>query len=76
MTRNIRYYLKEGHMEKKYSLEVKHSGIETDDFCVYETNDHQEEDIRCQVWFSKMAHPGTKVEYQSTDTDSNQKGRN
>lgn len=48
----------------QYSLSVEHRGTETGDFCVYQTNDHQSEDIRSLVWFSKRAHPETVLKFK------------
>lgn len=51
-------------MATHYSLEIQHHGTETGDFCVYQTNDNQSEDIRSLVWFSKRAHPETVLKFK------------
>lgn len=48
----------------KYALEVKHNGTGFGDFCVYQTYEGQDEDIRSLVWFSKSAHPGTLLRFE------------
>lgn len=50
-------------MATKYSLKVKHDGTETGDFCIYQTNDSQTEDIRSLVWFKKRAHTNTNLKF-------------
>lgn len=51
-------------MATKYELEVIHNGTDCGDFCIYQTYDGQMDDIRPLVWFSKTAHPGTKLDFQ------------
>ena len=51
-------------MATNYSLTVEHNGTDTGDFCVYQTNDNQSEDIRSLVWFSKRAHPNTQLKFR------------
>lgn len=48
----------------KYDLEVNHNGTDCGDFCIYQTYDNQMDDIRPLVWFSKTAHPGTKLTFE------------
>ena len=50
-------------MATKYELEVIHNGTDCGDFCIYQTYDGQMDDIRPLVWFSKTAHPGTKLNF-------------
>ncbi len=50
----------------KYTLSVLHNGTDLGDFCVYQTYEKQDEDIRSLAWFSKTAHPGTKLEFNWT----------
>lgn len=55
-------------MATKYDLEVIHNGTDCGDVCLYQTYDGQMDDIRPLVWFSKTAHPGTKLVFEwSTD---------
>lgn len=51
-------------MTTQYSLTVEHKGTDTGDFCIYQTNDNQSEDIRSLVWFSKRAHPETNINFK------------
>lgn len=51
-------------MSTKYSLNVKHNGTDFGDFCIYQTDDKQDEDIRSLVWFKKTAHPGTQLHFE------------
>lgn len=51
-------------MSTQYSLDVQHRGTENGDFCIYQTNDNQSEDIRSLVWFSKRAHPETNLRFK------------
>ncbi len=46
-----------------YTLNVLHHGTDCGDFCLYQTYDNQSDDIRPLVWFSKTAHPGTRLEF-------------
>lgn len=51
-------------MATNYSLTVKNEGTETGDFCIYQTDDNQTENIRSLVWFSKRAHPHTELKFE------------
>lgn len=50
-------------MATNYSLKVKHDGTDYGDFCIYQTNDGQSEDIRSLVWFKKSAFPDTLLKF-------------
>lgn len=50
-------------MATSYVLNVNHQGTSCGDFCIYQTYEDQDEDIRSLVWFSKKAHPGTKLTF-------------
>ena len=47
-----------------YTLNVNHNGTDFGDICIYQTYDGQMDDIRPLVWFSKSAHPGTRLQFQ------------
>ncbi|SFR68018.1 hypothetical protein [Anaeromicropila populeti] len=47
-----------------YTLDVKHNGTDYGNFCIYQTYDGQDDDIRSLVWFSKAAHPGTQLRFE------------
>lgn len=47
-----------------YSLDVMHNGTTCGDFCIYQVNDNQDEDIRSLVWFKKTAHPHTQLHFE------------
>lgn len=51
-------------MATQYSLTVEHKGTDTGDFCIYQTNDNQLEDIHSLVWFSKRAHIDTRLKFK------------
>lgn len=51
-------------MATKYQLDVEHQGTSCGDFCIYQTYEDQDEDIRSLVWFSKKAHPGTTLKFE------------
>ncbi len=51
-------------MATLYELDVDHQGTSCGDFCIYQTYEDQDEDIRSLVWFSKKAHPGTKLKFR------------
>lgn len=51
-------------MATKYSLTVQHHGTDFGDFCLYQTNDDQSEDIRSLAWFTKSAHPETTLTFE------------
>ena len=50
-------------MATPYVLNVDHQGTSCGDFCIYQTYEEQDEDIRSLVWFSKKAHPGTMIKF-------------
>ena len=47
-----------------YTLNVNHNGTDFGDICIYQTYDDQMDDIRPLVWFSKSAHPKTRLQFQ------------
>ena len=51
-------------MMNKYELDAIHNGTGCGDFCLYQTYDGQMDDIRPLVWFSKTAHPGTRLAFE------------
>lgn len=51
-------------MSTKYSLNVKHNGTIYGDFCIYQTQEGEKDDIRSLVWFKKTAHPNTQLHFE------------
>lgn len=54
-------------MAESYVLNVEHQGTACGNFCIYQTCEDQDEDIRSLVWFSKTAHPGTNLTFGWTN---------
>lgn len=50
-------------MATPYVLNVDHQGTSCGDFCIYQTYEDQDEDIRSLVWLRKTAHPGTRLRF-------------